>query len=283
LLPIKNQFNSYSCVGQAWAYYLGLLNAKETGVYSEASAKAIYSQISLGFAQGAYIRDGAKLAVSWGEVMEKIIKSYKPDGTTDEEFMMDKSWLTPEITEMAKILQAKEYRLITGMGIDYFARAIKDGFGMVAGIEGINNGTWFGEEPDPPTLTTPQNSLWGHALFFGKFGVDEKGKYIATPNSWGNRNPNTWQKFRENWFANDNRWVFNPWTLVDKSNNNFMITFKKLANEPHIWVCNEEKKTRCMMIDMPTLIFFQDSFETVANLDEYKVYGTMALFERVIN
>lgn len=286
-IPIKDQMSSYSCVGQAFAYYLACLNAKEVGFYDEVSAKAIYSQISLGYAQGANLRDGAKLAVDWGALQENIVRSYKEDGTTNENFMRDKSWLTPEMTTLAKMLASKEYRLITGLGIDYFARAIKDGFGMVAGVEGTNNGTWLSAEPQPPLLTTPQKDIWGHALFFGKFGIDSKGKWIATPNSWrgavkGDLTINGWQKIRESYFVNDNRWVFNPWTLLDKLNNKPMFTFKKLVGDKNIWICNEEKKTRCVLLDMPTLAFFKDTFEEVPSLDDYKIYGSISLYNRVI-
>ena len=43
--PFKNQWSSGSCVGQGWGYYLGVIDAAETGQYNEDSAKAIYSQI----------------------------------------------------------------------------------------------------------------------------------------------------------------------------------------------------------------------------------------------
>ena len=289
-IPVKDQMGSYSCVGQSWAYYLACLDAKETGIYNENSAKAIYSQISLGQNKGANLRDGAKLAKSWGSVYENIIKSYKEDGTVDETFMRELGWKTEAIDQLAKILQAKDYKLITGIGIDYFARAIKDGFGMVAGVEGTNNGTWLSPNPKPPLSTTLQKDIWGHALFYGKFGVDDKGKWIATPNSLGksvngDKTINGWQKIREDYFADENRWVFNPWTLLDKSNllNNKTMTFKKLVGDKQIWICNEEKKTRCVLIDMPTLAFFSDKFEEVASLDDYQIYGTIALFNRVID
>lgn len=280
-IPIKNQFSSYSCVGQSFAYYVATLNAKETGVYDEASAKSIYSQIALGINRGANFRDGAKLIVDWGSAFEKLIKSYKADGTTDEQFMFDKSWLTPEITETAKMLKAKSYYLVTGTGIDYFARAIKDGYGMVAGVEGCNNGTWFSEEPQPPAGDTEPH--WFHALFFGKFGIDEKGKYIATPNSWGDRGQGKWQKFRENWFVNENRWVFNPWVLIDKPNNKIMnLTAKKIKGDKNIWLCNEDTKKREVFLDMPSMVFFTTEFQEVDNLDDYQIYGTNVTLERVV-
>lgn len=238
-LPIKNQFSSSSCVGQGWSYYTAILNLIETGKYDEVSAKAIYSQIFIPSTGGAQLRDGAKLIVNWGAVLEKIVKSYKADGTTDENFMRDLGWITPAIIQMAKMLQAKEYRMISGITMDIFAQAIRDNNGIVAGVEGTNNGTWLSNEPKAPT----GDPEWGHCLYFGKYGVDSKGKYIATPNSWGTRksdvdHPDGWQRLREEWFANQGRYIFSPWTLVDKPNitisNKNMITIKK-QGEPTIY------------------------------------------------
>ena len=238
-LPIKNQFSSYSCVGQGWSYYTAILNMIETGVYDEVSAKAIYSQIFIPSLNGAQLRDAAKLIVNWGAVFENIVKSYKDDGTTDEPFMEDISWITPAIIQMAKALEAKEYRLIISYSMDIFAQAIRDNNGIVAGVEGIDNGTWSSCEPKAPT----GQPVWGHCLYFGKYGVDSKGKYIATPNSWGKRktdsqHPDGWQRLRSDWFANQGLYLFNPWTLVDKpnvmTNNKDMITIKK-QGEPAIY------------------------------------------------
>lgn len=224
-IPFKNQQSSYSCVGQAWSIYWAVKNAIKTGRLDIISAKAIYSKISLGYARGAYIRDGGKLLTEYGALPEELVKSFRDNGLTDESFMIDKSWETEALIEMASNLKAEDYYLVTGLGIDAFARAIKDGKGMVAGVEGNNNGTWSSNEPKRPADNTPQNDTWGHALFFGKFGIDEKGKYIATPNSWGTRNqkdklhPDDWQKLREDWFINSNRYMFNPWIAIPKTKN----------------------------------------------------------------
>ena len=219
-IPLKNQNGSGSCVGQGWSYYGAVLDAVETGFYNEQSAKAIYSQIELGLpGGGAYIRDGGKLFVSWGSLKESIVPSYNNGQPANETFYKNKIWKTPEMNKLALVLQAKEYRTFNAaQNMDMFAMAIRDNHGVVGGVSGTNNGTWTGFEPQPPTKK-PQ---WGHCLFFGKFGIDNKGKYIATPNSWGTaRGTNSlhtdgWQKFRQNWF--DSISMFNPWTLIDKSN-----------------------------------------------------------------
>lgn len=239
-VPIKNQFASLSCVGQAYAYYSAILNFVETGRYDEVSAKAIYSKIRLPQG-GSYFRDGAELLVNFGALLEKIIKSYKADGTTDETYMRDTAWITPEIVQMAKVLQAKEYRLITGIGMDIFAQAIRDNYGVVFGVEGTNNGSWNTLRPIPPALNTPTNQIWGHALYGIGFGINAQGKKtIYTPNSWGDRFNGQMQEITEDYFINNNRWMFNPWVLVDKPNNDNSLKEKpmifKKQGEPALYV-----------------------------------------------
>jgi hypothetical protein len=218
-IPMKDQDGSGSCVGQGWSYYGAVLNAAEVGYYKEQSAKAIYSQIELGLPQGgAYIRDGAKLFVNWGSLQENMLPSYDNGNPPSEEFMKIKTWKTPAMNKIAEVLQAKEYRTFNAaQNMEMFAMAIRDNYGVVGGVSGTNNGTWRTFEPQPPT----DRADWGHCLFFGKFGIDRIGKYIASPNSWGSIGTDSdhedgWQKFRENWF--ESRWMFNPWTLLDKQN-----------------------------------------------------------------
>lgn len=294
-IPFKNQCSSSSCVGQGFSYYLAVINAKETGKYEEVSAKSIYSQIHLQ-GGGAYLRDAAKLAVNFGANLEMNLSSYKTPGYTDEEFMEDKSWITPELTKLAAILQAKDYKSMAGLGIDYFARAIKDNHGCVGGVGGKNNGTWSSNEPKPPV----GDPAWWHCLFFGKFGVDEKGKWIATPNSWGTRNeidplhPDDWQKLREDWFNDNNKFILNPWTFTDKPNVNDPtkknMVFKKEKSSPNIFACNETTKVKCCITDMPTLqVLYElegvNIYTEVDSLSDYKDCSLKSLVgvDRIIN
>jgi len=208
-ISFKNQDGSSSCVGQAWSYYIGVLDAIETSAYTDISAKAVYSQIALANG-GAYIREGGKLTVDWGAVMEILVSSYENGNPPSESFIKDLSWKNDQVNQTAKKLQSKEFRMIQGITIDIVAQGIRDNFGVVGGVSGANNGSWNTLEPRPGAKD------WGHALFFGKAGLDEKGKYIATPNSWGNRFNGQWQKLREDWFSNE--YMFNPWLLIDQPN-----------------------------------------------------------------
>lgn len=231
-IPVKNQYQSYSCVGQAYAYYLAVLKSitNETE-YKEISAKSIYSIISIGHSQGAYLRDGAKTTKELGALWEKALKSYRDNGTTDETLMIDKSWFNEEVKEIMALLKTKDYFNITTFTIDGFAKAIRDGKGMVAGVEGTNNGTWMSREPKPPV----DSIQWGHAIYFIGYGIDEKGKYIEILNSWGEAcGIKGKQKLREEWFlksTNERNYLFSPWILIDKDKNMSNDTAKILKDK----------------------------------------------------
>lgn len=223
--PIKSkqQSRSLSCVGQAWSYYAAVLNEIETGLIDEVSAKAIYSQIFLPNG-GAYISYAAKLLIDWGSLYEKQLPSHKEDGSVTEEFMRDKQWKTPEIDKIAKVLQAKQYRTINAKeDMDVYAQAIMRNMGIVSGFYGQNGVGWGNSErPKPPTKID-----WAHCVYYGAFGRDRYGRYLATPNSWGlwfadrDWRPGDppgfgWQKVYADYFVHGNH--FNPWTLTDKPN-----------------------------------------------------------------
>lgn len=236
-LPFKNQDGSSSCVGQAWSYYTGIVNLAEIKTYNDVSAKAYYSQIYIP-GGGAYLREGGKLTVNWGAVSELIVPSYNNGNPPSEKFMTDIFWKTAAINKLAEILKAKEYRTLSAStNMELFASAIRDNLGVVGGVYGSNNDTWGTNEPKPPTAGEDR---WGHAIYFGKFGIDSKGKYISTPNSWGTRNqidslhPDDWQKLREDYFSSGS--MFNPWTLTDKENPAIPI------NKETLKVLNENEK-----------------------------------------
>jgi hypothetical protein len=239
-IRIKNQRRTYACVGFAWSYYAWVLNTVERlqrqGVKVdplEISAKAFYSQISLGYMKGAYLRDGAKLLVNYGALTEKEVPTYNGN-SIDEDWVINKDWKTPEKDELAKRLKAKEYRVIeSSINIDVMAKAIQDNYGVVSGCNGDNNGRWRTEEPKAPV----SSNVWGHALYFGAYGIKNGRKFVATPNSWGDLLDTKWdgtvgsgwQKFYEDeWFNVKPKVIngynaiipnmFNAWTITDKPN-----------------------------------------------------------------
>lgn len=278
----NNQFQSYSCVWQSFSKYWAVLNFIETWHWVDESAKAMYSQITQWYWQWAYLRDAAELATKWWFLLESVLKSYKEDWTTDETFMIDKSWFNEEMTELAKTLQSKEYRLVKWNWIDIFARAIKDWHWMVAWVVWINNWTWTSLKPQPPNETDPQWQMWWHAIYFGRFRMNNGKKEIWILNSWGNVWERWWQWLWEEWFTNDWRWVFNPWVLIDKPNNENM-NIKKEINKPNIYLINETTKTKTMIVDMETLNSLWGNFVEVESLSSYADNWTLVFVDRIIN
>jgi hypothetical protein len=223
-IPVRNQGISYRCVGDAFAYYRAVLEAHLRRRYRDISPKSIYSLISLGHNRGAYLRDGAKTLKDLGALYENILPSVDGQGQPTEEWNRDKSWFNEEIKEIMELLKVSDYYRVTDFSMDGFAKAIRDGMGSVAGIRGTNNGTFHSAEPKPPTLQTPTNQIWGHAIYFGAFGIDDKGKYVEFLDSMGEGSGNKgWKKLREEWFAHNGKWIFNPWTLILKTNINNML------------------------------------------------------------
>jgi len=249
-LPVKNQNGSSSCVGQAFASYGHVLNAAELlPVYldktkdfiDELSAKAVYSQISIGKGKGAYLRDGALNLVKYGANLERDVPSYNDSKPPKEDFMISKSWVTPELYKLARNYQSKEARMIRARNnIDLMAQAIRDGNGLVMGVKGKNNGTWRRAYP-----VKDANIDWAHAMYAGKARMIAGRKYIGALNSWGgNVGEDGWQWFGEEWFIGNV--MFNPWTLIDKRNINF-IHFLDRHGKPRRFPAYMMKSIRYMI------------------------------------
>jgi len=262
-IHIKCQYASLSCVGQGWSYYiwvkqviemmakygmdLSQLRVAHKAEVDEVSAKAIYSQIFIASTGGAYIRNGAKLVTNWGSLFEKIVPSINPaTNMAEEDFMRDKTWKTEALDSIAKTLQGKEYAVIGAAdNMDLFAQAIMENHGVVGGVVGQNGRDWGTENPLPPVDGKP---IWRHCIYYGAFGTDDKGRFIATPNSWGNafqkplRNwkpgdppGDGWQKLREDYF--NTKWQYNPWTYVDRPNQTDMATNVKIIKDANSAAC----------------------------------------------
>jgi len=251
----KQQDQSSSCVGQGWTYKtfiyqviemmakydmtLDQLRFHHEEEVDEISARASYSQIFLP-SGGAMIRDGGLLVLEWGAVFESLVPSQK-DGKATEDFMRDKTWLTDEISKIAEILKGKEARSLNNCrdNMDLFAQAILQNHGVVGGIRGQNGRGWgSSERPKPPTSKNDVD--WAHCIYYGAFGTDEYGKFIATPNSWGNRafhkdwvpgSPpgHGWQKLYVDYFTK--YYQFSPWTYTDILNKKNMTNAKIIKNK----------------------------------------------------
>ena len=234
-LKPKNQHQSYSCVGQSYSTYNAVKKVINS-IYNEVSAKSIYSLIALGNNQGAYLRDGADTLENNGALLEKKLPSYNKEGIATEVHMTNKDWYIASAVEEMKKLKVEDYYRVTSWNIDGFAKAIRDGHGMVAGLVGNNNGTWLTTYPQPPHSNTPQNELWAHALFFGKFRLNNGKKELGCLNSWGDIGESGWQWIGEEWFKDDGRWIFNPWVLINKNMNNESAKVLKDANSSAVGI-----------------------------------------------
>lgn len=229
LIPeFQDQGSSSSCVSQATGAYTRVWIKKLMGVDIDFSEKFVYSQIALP-GGGAYLRDGVKIVATKGCAKESLVPSYKAgQKPPDEQFMLDKTWMTPDVMKQALPFDKFTYRVIEGQtyDINIFAAAIRDFHGCVAGFIGSNSG-WVREFITPPGKN---ESTWGHAVFLGGFGVFNDQKCVFIRNSWGGRytiKSGIWKGFQaipESYFeAKGNmgvngEYVMPAWVLVPDTN-----------------------------------------------------------------
>lgn len=240
-IPVKNQKNTLSCVGQSLAYYSWVLSmadlVKRTGLTLtelrasqphltvEHSAKSIYSQIYIPYG-GASLTRGAKTLIKWGILTEKVCPSQNGAEELTEAFMDDDTWKNDITSWEAKKLREKGFAYIyptaPGRSVDMetVAHAIQNNWGCILIISGNNNGTWLTTEPKPPAN---ESELWAHAIWCGGFGNDSKGRYIFTPNSWGDLGG--WQKIREDYF--NTRLVSAALVIVDKPDDTMVNLYRQ--------------------------------------------------------
>ncbi len=207
-LPVKDQGDSFSCGGQSWASYAGVLEAFATGTFEERSAKFLYSQTYVP-GGGSRGRDNADIFVTQGAARELVLTSYQSSMPPTEVFMEQSGDITDNVRIDAKLSKALAYAQ-TGTDINAVATAIRDNMGVVIGIDGENNGTWLSPFPKPPTTVQ-----WRHWLYAGKAQVFGGKKYIGCLNSWGldvgDRNNPGWQWLGEDYFASH---VWSGWTHI---------------------------------------------------------------------
>lgn len=152
-LPVKDQGSSFSCGGQAWSTYAGVLEAKATGTLEERSAKFFYAQ-TYQQGGGSSGRDNANVFINDGAAREVVLASYKNSNPPDEPFMTRGQDITDLARNDAKSDRGFSYAQ-TGTSIETIAQAIRDNHGVVLGIDGQNGLTpsWSSETPQPPTHT----------------------------------------------------------------------------------------------------------------------------------
>lgn len=205
-LPVKDQGQSYSCGGQAWATYISILESLATKTFEERSAKYIYSQVYVP-GGGSRGRDCADICVNQGCAQEAFLRSYQNSFPPTETFMEQSGDITQPIRNDAILSRLLSYAQV-GNNINDVAMALQNNHGIVLGITGSNNGTWLNEFPQAPN---PSDSTWNHWVYAGKAKMMSGVKYIGILNSWGiNTGNQGWQWIPESYFP----FVWSAWTHV---------------------------------------------------------------------
>jgi len=224
---LQDQGASYSCVGQGTAQYLRVWHRHLTGEDVDFSRRFIYSQISLGYGQGAMLRDGVKLVSTLGDCKESSLPSYELGVAPTERFILSKEGITSEILAEAIPFDRFNYRVIPGntSDINLFASAIRNHWGVLGGFTGTNQG-WTVPLIQPPQ---PEQTKWGHCVYLCGYGMYQGRKCVFTPGSWGGRYTITegrWkglQAIPEEYFKAsvtsavgevEGAYVFNSWVLL---------------------------------------------------------------------
>jgi hypothetical protein len=210
-LPVKDQGQSSSCGGQAWASYASALEVFDDKTFEERSAKFIYAQTYVP-GGGTYGRDNANLFVSQGVAREALLTSYENGQAPSEEFITRGSDINNACRIDAAQDRAFSYANVE-IDIDTVAQAIQANKGLILGVRGENNGTWLSPYPKAPSSV----GVWGHWVYAGKIMMENGIKFIGILNSWGTSvGAKGWQWLSEDYFTSTG--IFQVWTHVFNPN-----------------------------------------------------------------
>jgi hypothetical protein len=174
---IKNQFQSDSCSGQAGSYFMEVLEKLANNQEGPISAKSIYAPIAVS-GGGTYVSSLQKQLEASGASLEATVPSYRPNGTTDEPFMEDKTTLNPKDA----LIRAGYICVNVSIDMDSIASAIQQYGAVIWEIAGQNNGTWTSPNPQPPING---KNLWYHFMCSVGAGQPLGYKRIKSLQSWG--------------------------------------------------------------------------------------------------
>lgn len=193
-IPVKDQNGSFSCVGQAVAYYESVQDAIEKGVFTEKSARDVYSQVFIP-GGGSSTRAGVTLMVKKGVCREELMPSYQKGLPPEEIFMTIRPDATKITIEDASKARGTAYASVKS-NIDSLAQALETNHGLILVVEGENNGTWRTKYPRPPVV----ESEWAHCVYVGKAKLINGKKHLGVLNSWGEQTgEHGWQWLDENY------------------------------------------------------------------------------------
>lgn len=207
-IKVKNQFQSSSCGGQSYSY------AAEVIFGAECSAKSFYSR---GVADGGGMDDSVyrNLADNAGICLEKDVPSYRPDGTTDEQWMTDTSWQNFNSMKDAAT-RSGMVDVNVPIDIDSIAQAVNKYGHVILLIEGQNgnNPNFLSPYPSVPSKSN-HNPLWGHYICVLGYQTVNNEKQIDYVNSWGDSIGDAgWQHFKELWI--DSGYIVDAFSFTKK-------------------------------------------------------------------
>ncbi len=180
-IPIKNQFQSFSCGGQAGSYWLGIASAMSAkSTYQEISAKSIYSLIAYP-GGGTTDVDLQKQIMNKGAIVESLVPSYTPLGGTTEAWMTDTSWDTP-VNAIVALKEAGWIEVTVDNNIDAIASAILNNYATIWHIQGnfYDDENWESATPVPDPTDDE-----GHFMCQARAFIRNNIKTIGALQSWG--------------------------------------------------------------------------------------------------
>lgn len=200
-ITIKDQGGSFSCGGQAWSYFMGVLKGDSR------SAKFIYAQTAVP-GGGSSGRSNSDLVVNQGDCQESILSSYEGGLPPSEAYISNGSDIGAKAKADALTDEAFSYGN-PSINIDSLTQALRDNKGCIIGVYGQNNGTWTSAFPQPPL-----SNDWAHWLYIGKAKLINGKKYLGACNSWGDKVGEAgWQWLGEEYIPH----LFSAWTLYCKA------------------------------------------------------------------
>ncbi len=209
-IKIKDQGSSSACGGFAWAYLAEILEALSTKTYEPRSAKYIYAQTNLP-GGGSSGRDNADVFLKQGVARESVLSSQP----ATEENLTASIDITTAIRADATKDMSRAYSQTGGYDIDTIAKALRDNYGVILGIDGQNGHDWLSAFPTPPSSANI-NEIWRHWVLGCKAKLIDGKKYIGIINSWGsNIGELGIQWLSEKYFTSGHVWsgwthIFNP-------------------------------------------------------------------------
>lgn len=250
-VPVFNQGSSSACTAFATISYCMALNELLNGVKEEYSRRHIYSQVSIGPNQGAYIWKAMSIPLK-GLASEASI----PDGL-DEQTEIDGSLNANAVIEA----MAQKYAMVPRVNIDQMAQVILSQKGFVTGFNGHN--AMFDAAGQ---VVDWSHSEWGHAVRIKGFEMRNGKKCIRFRNSWSAQ----WGSDGDGFFTEDfvnsgmlyDLYTYAQMTDLDPSS---MFKLVQVSGSPEVWLVKNGVRTH---VDDATALTIIGEFSQVQQISE---------------